>query len=798
MNLLTRTGIVLLVLAAGAGPVFGAPVDGPAENSTRRFGLFIGSNNGGRERIMLRYAVSDARVVSRVFSDMGGIASGDNTLLIEPRLRDINSHITAMNDAVTRARQSYKRTEIVFYYSGHSDEDGLLLGRERLSYRELRERISAIPSDMRIVILDSCASGAFTRAKGGVKTQPFLLDNSSSAEGYAFLTSSSATEMSQESDSIGSSYFTHSLVAGLRGAADTVGDGRVTLNEVYRFAYTETLLKTETSMYGAQHPSYDMQVSGTGDVVLTDIKETSASMIIDQGISGRLSIRDGTDSLIAEITKTQGKAMELGLEPGLYRITLRQGDVFSRAELTLERDQRQLLTGGYFRAVNASAAQARGDAGAAEALSEGAEAAENAGQNAGMEEADPMEQSVLEEARRRAGVRTETSPENRTGAISPPSNNPGLVTGSDIRPFNIQIKPGVNLVNSGSGGNTTNNVLLGLIFARGYDLNGFGMAGIGVINSGSVNGLQMSGIYNKIPNGTMDGVQAAGIFNIAGNTRTGVQAAGIFNITGSASEGVQAAGIYNTARGDLSGVQAAGIYNIAWDDLSGVQAAGIFNLTGGGLWGSQYGLVNISRGNVYGVQAGLYNQNEGGEAFQVGLINVSRGENTFSLGLVNVIKNGILHPAVYLDNGEFMNFSFRSGSKHFYSIVMVGDQGLRFGSDPLVIGRKKEHPLLVSRAGIGFELPLGKKVFLDLDALGGNIIDVDIPRKSGEGVSASVQVRLTAGFKIFKHLGFFAGLSYDYVHRYADNSPSQGGYAFCDFEDGRDAHRMGFFGGLQF
>ncbi|MDR2184935.1 MAG: caspase family protein, partial [Treponema sp.] len=284
----------LLVFFTGAGPVFGFSSGGPAENSTRRFGLFVGSNNGGRERIMLRYAVSDARAVSRVFSDMGGIAGSDNTLLVEPRVRDISEGIGALGEAVARAKQSHKRTEIVFYYSGHSDEEGLLLGKERLSYRELRERINAIPSDMRIVILDSCASGAFTRTKGGVKTQPFLLDNSISAEGYAFLTSSSATEASQESDSIESSYFTHSLVAGLRGAADTVGDGRVTLNEVYRFAYTETLAKTETSIYGAQHPSYDMQVSGAGDVVLTDIKETSAGMIIDQGISGRLSIRDGS------------------------------------------------------------------------------------------------------------------------------------------------------------------------------------------------------------------------------------------------------------------------------------------------------------------------------------------------------------------------------------------------------------------------------------------------------------------------------------------------------------------------
>jgi hypothetical protein len=163
---------------------------------------------------------------------MGGIAAGDAVLLVEPTVSEINRRIDAMHQEVLRSKGINTRTEIVFYYSGHSDEEGLLLNRERYSYRELRSRINSIPSDMRIVILDSCSSGAFTRIKGGEKVQAFLLDSSFSAEGYAFLTSSSANEVSQESDRIAASYFSHSLASGLRGAADSVGDGRVTLNEL--------------------------------------------------------------------------------------------------------------------------------------------------------------------------------------------------------------------------------------------------------------------------------------------------------------------------------------------------------------------------------------------------------------------------------------------------------------------------------------------------------------------------------------------------------------------------------------
>jgi uncharacterized caspase-like protein len=188
-----------------------------AGSATRRLGLFIGSNNGGRDRVTLRYAVTDAKAVSRVFGDMGGIAPADNILLVEPGVAEINRRLDAMSRDLASSRRNSQRTELVFYFSGHSDEEGLLLNRQRYSYRDLRERINRMDTDMRIVILDSCSSGAITRAKGGVKTPPFLFDSSVSVEGYAFLTSSSADEASQESDSIGSSYFTHSLVAGLRG-----------------------------------------------------------------------------------------------------------------------------------------------------------------------------------------------------------------------------------------------------------------------------------------------------------------------------------------------------------------------------------------------------------------------------------------------------------------------------------------------------------------------------------------------------------------------------------------------------
>ncbi|MDR2759469.1 MAG: caspase family protein [Spirochaetaceae bacterium] len=738
---------------------------------TRRFGIFVGSNNGGLDRAALRYAVSDARAVSRVFIEMGGIDAVDSVFLIEPNLKELNRRIGGLHERVIEAKQTHKRTEIVFYYSGHSDEEGLLINRERYWYRELREQIKNIPSDMRVVILDSCSSGAFTRAKGGVKTQPFLFDDSMATEGYAFLSSSSATEASQESDAIGGSYFTHSLLAGLRGAADTIGDGRVTLNEVYRYAYTETLARTEISRYGTQHPSYDMQINGTGDMVLTDIKETSAGLIIGEAVAGRLSIRDSSDYLVAEITKTAGKSMELGLEPGLYRITLQQGNVFSRAEISLVRDQRTRINPADFRTVVAPPSTARG------------------------------------------------APADATEAVP-------------VKPVNVQLLPGVGLI--GFDRRAFNFVFLGILGGIGYNLKGFGLAGIGLSNTGFVRGVQLSGLYNtvrqdmdgfemalifnmvlentrgmqtagivNITGGNMDGMQMGGIFNwtqkdnrgsqlgglvnVTGGSFRGAQLGGLVNVTGGSGEWFQGAVIANITGGNMDGMQMGGIFNWAQEDNRGSQLGGLVNVTGGSFRGLQMGLVNVTGGSFRGLQMGLVNYHGEGDdkSVGVGLINISKSENLVPIGLINIIKNGMFHPAVWYDDLQFVNLSLKSGSKNIYSIFGLGIQDLRFNSDSEFI----------TRAGVGVEIPLGK-TFIDLDLTAGNIYG-----RFWKSNSLLAQARVSAGFKLFKHLGAFAGVSYDYSLSWTSSSPRPGrdfGFSALSWGNDRHTHKIGFFGGIQF
>ncbi|MFM7204551.1 MAG: caspase family protein, partial [Myxococcota bacterium] len=357
---LTTLGLTTLgpaeLLAAPARPASTSTSLKKGETQTptqtlRRYALIIGANLGGPSRPPLKYAHTDAQAFARVLEEMGGVGAADRMLLLEPTRASLDQNLKALSQRLKAEQSPQQRSELVLYYSGHSDETGIMLGSERWSYPEIRQALDTLPADVRIAILDSCSSGALIRTKGGTRKPPFMVDASSSVKGYAFLTSSAEDEAAQESERLKGSFFTHALVTGLRGAADASRDGRVTLHEAYQFAFYNTLDKTRATAAGPQHPGYDIRLVGSGDLVLTDTRSTGAGVMLDPNLVGDLYVRDGDGHLVAELKKAAGTALELAFAPGPYRLTLVTEGQVLEATLTLRGGERVSLTETRFAVV---------------------------------------------------------------------------------------------------------------------------------------------------------------------------------------------------------------------------------------------------------------------------------------------------------------------------------------------------------------------------------------------------------------------------------------------------------------
>lgn len=330
-----------------------------AANTIERFLLVAGANDGGQDRATLRYANQDAQSFSRVLTEMGGVPNENVIFLRNPSTNELKSGFSRLTTQLQNAPSDSKK-EVLVYYSGHADENGLLLSGKSFPWQDFRKMVDALPAQVKITVLDACASGTITRLKGGQRQPAFLMDVSTDMKGYAFITSSSENEVAQESDRIGGSYFTQSLVTGLRGAADLNHDKKVTLGEAYQFAFNETMQRTQSTSGGTQHPARDMKLSGTGDVIMTDLRDVSAGLILAKDLDGRIYIRDSQNHLIAELQKMGGKAMELGIPPGNYSIQIQNQKSYRLDHLVLKSKERKELTQQQFKWVQGEMTTSRG------------------------------------------------------------------------------------------------------------------------------------------------------------------------------------------------------------------------------------------------------------------------------------------------------------------------------------------------------------------------------------------------------------------------------------------------------
>src|SRR6185295_4818923 len=265
-----------------------------ARADVARYALVVGHDAGHSDEQRLRYAEDDARRLAEVLVDLGGFAADNVTVLRAPSPDAVQGALIGIND---RIRTRGEPAVLVVFYSGHADALALHLGAGELPLERLEQLVRGSAAAFRLLIVDACRSGALTHVKGGTPTpaQPVQLAERLPADGLVVWTSSSATEDAQESDDIKGSFFTHYLVSGLLGAADSNGDGAVTLGEAYAHAYEATVRATSRTLAGVQHATYRHDIRGLADLTLTWLTAASRGLLAFPAGHDYLVMQGGAD-----------------------------------------------------------------------------------------------------------------------------------------------------------------------------------------------------------------------------------------------------------------------------------------------------------------------------------------------------------------------------------------------------------------------------------------------------------------------------------------------------------------------
>lgn len=641
--------------------------------NARRYALFVAASQGGPGRATLRYAIRDAERMDALFTELGGVPARDSRVLRDPTPSQIDAALRAIHGDIEASQQQARAlgiaprpTQLLFYYSGHSDESGLLLGDQRLPYPSLRTLLAAVRADVKIAILDSCASGAFALRKGGKAEAPFLGPDSQPLSGHAFLTSSSATEVAQESERVRGSFFTHYLTTGLRGAADADRNGLVTLQEAYRFAFEETLARTEATLYGAQHAAYDIQLAGVGDLVLTELRRSTAQILVGSDIRGRIYLRDTRGHLVAELDRaaqssaaapstsasTPAGVLQLSVPADVYRVTVDDGSQVLRGSLDA-RGGPATLRASELRPVPIEGAQRRGGDPDAPV---------------------PSRESVL-------------------SVTSDPNYR--------VLPVNLGLVPSLSINAIEKRRTVLNYLSLSLFLGLTPRLVGVDIA------------LAVSRIVEESL-----GMQAAFIATYAGGSLIGMQGSFVAAVARGDLYGAQLSTV-SLAFSDLSGLQAGLGIDYARGDLRGAQLSGLVSITGGRLTGLQTGVVNYAQ-RLRGVQLGGINISDQSAGVQLGALNITRGRmQGLQIGLINIAddldaaigfltisKRGGAWLDVWTGDHATVNLSLRLRARYTYTLLSLAVHP--FGSS-------EDNQAWMYGMGVGGSLPLFQRFSLESD-----------------------------------------------------------------------------------
>lgn len=329
--------VLLIPLAAGA--------------EVQRLAILVGVNRGLEDEKPLRYAARDAREMATLLRSSGAFDKDRIYLHADESLERIKATLGEVAGRVKELKKGGAETLVLFFYSGHGSAGALHIQGRKYPRDEIAQYISALGSDLKIVILDACESGDFLRQKGGrlLESEGVSLEDSLRSRGTIFLSSSSSGEMSQESEEYRGAVFSHHLMNGMRGLADYDRDRSVTLMEAFDYARETTRMEKISGRERVQNPAFDFDLVGETDPVLTRIPSGRARLTLTGMPWAPLEIYEsGSLALAYRVWLTGKDSLTYMIPAGKYVLCLQEKGVILTRNVDLSWDGEVVADKGHF------------------------------------------------------------------------------------------------------------------------------------------------------------------------------------------------------------------------------------------------------------------------------------------------------------------------------------------------------------------------------------------------------------------------------------------------------------------
>jgi hypothetical protein len=215
----------------------------------------------------LKYTDNDAY---EYYSFLRSVEGGG---LSENQVKVLTDEEATRNNILIALQTQFKKADandmVIMYFSGHGlegcflpyDYDGM---NNKLMHKEILSIFQQSKAKYKLCLGDACHSGTLTslaaKSPATVTLDRYYAAFDDSAGGTALLMSSKGEEVSLEDSGLRRGVFSHYLIKGLKGEADTDANKIVTIGELHKFVYEKVRSYTQKQQTPVITGDYDLEM----------------------------------------------------------------------------------------------------------------------------------------------------------------------------------------------------------------------------------------------------------------------------------------------------------------------------------------------------------------------------------------------------------------------------------------------------------------------------------------------------------------------------------------------------------